>query len=115
MEMAGHERWHNGLRYGDCRSDENFDVPVCLLVRWTRRQAHVQAQVNRMRKREITNANSDCTELPMMAELTPNDGNPRLKMTAPRRSRAIASALRGANDSRDDDRANGKMERTKVE
>jgi hypothetical protein len=115
MEMADHERRHDGLRYGHCRSDENFDVPACFPVRWTKRQAHEQAQVNRMKKHEITNANSDCTELPTVAELTPNNGDPRLKMTAPRRSRAIASALRGANDSRDDGGANGKMERTKVE
>jgi hypothetical protein len=83
MKMADHERRHDGLRYGDRRSDENFDVPACLPVRWTRRQAHEQARVNRMRKREIKNANSDCTELTTVAELTPDDGDPRLKTMAP--------------------------------
>jgi hypothetical protein len=68
-----------------------------------------------MQKREIENANSDCTELTTVAELTPDDGDPRLKTTAPRRSRAVASALGGANGSRDDGRANGKMERAEVE
>jgi hypothetical protein len=50
-----------------------------------------------------------------VAELTPDDGDPRLKMTAPRRSRAVASVLGGANGLRDDSGANGKMERVAVE
>jgi hypothetical protein len=99
MEMADHERWHDGLRYGDCRSDENFDILACLPVCWTRRQAHEQAQVNMMQEHEIKNANSDCTELTTVAELTPDDGDPRMKTTAPWRSRAVASTLRGTNDS----------------
>jgi hypothetical protein len=115
MEMADHERRHDGLRYGDCRSDENFDVPACLPVRWTRWQAHEQAQVNMMWEREIKNANLDCIKLPTVVELTPDDGDPRLKTTTPTRSRAVASALGGANDSRDDGGANGKMERANVE
>jgi hypothetical protein len=68
-----------------------------------------------MREREIKNASSDYTELPTMAELTSDDGDPRLKTMAPTRSCAVATALGGANDSRDDGRANGKMERAKVE
>jgi hypothetical protein len=86
MEMADHERRHDGLRYGDYRSDENFHVPACLPVRWTRRQAYEQAQVNMMQECEIKNANSDCTELTTVAELTPDDGDQRLKTTVPRRS-----------------------------
>jgi hypothetical protein len=68
-----------------------------------------------MRKREIKNVNSDCTELTTVAELTPDDGDPRLKTTAPQRSRAVASVLGGANSSRDDGTANGKVERAAVE
>jgi hypothetical protein len=68
-----------------------------------------------MWKREIENVNSGCTELTMVAELTRDDSDPRLKMTAPRRSRAVASTLRGANGSRDDGGAIGKMERAAVE
>jgi hypothetical protein len=68
-----------------------------------------------MRKREIKNVNLDCTELTTVAELTPDDGDSRLKTTAPRRSRAVASVLGGANGSRDDGGANGKMERAAVE
>jgi hypothetical protein len=68
-----------------------------------------------MREREIKNVNSDYTELPTVAELTPNGGDPRLKTTAHPRSRAVATVLGGANDSRDDGRANGKMERAKVD
>jgi hypothetical protein len=115
MEMADHERRHDGLSYGDCCSGENFDVPTCLPVRWTRWQAHEQAQVNMMQERKIKNANSDCTELPTVAVLNLNGGDLRLKTTAHTRSRAVATALGGANDLRDDGRANGKMERAKVE
>jgi hypothetical protein len=68
-----------------------------------------------MWKREIKNVNSDCTELTTVAELTPDDGDPRLKTTTPRRSQAVASVLGGANGSRDDGGANGKMERAAVE
>jgi hypothetical protein len=81
VEMADHERRHDGLSYGDCRSGENFDVPTCLPVRWTRWQAYEQAQVTMMREHEIKNANSDCIELPTVVELTPNGGDPRLKTT----------------------------------
>jgi hypothetical protein len=80
--MVGHGRRHDAYGYGDCRSGENFDVPACLPVRWTRWQAYEQAQVNTMREREIKNVNSDCTELPMVAELTPDGGEPRLKTMA---------------------------------
>jgi hypothetical protein len=68
-----------------------------------------------MRECEIKNANSDYTELPTVAELNPNGGDLRLKTMAHTRSRAVATALGGTNDSRDDGRANGKMERAKVE
>jgi hypothetical protein len=68
-----------------------------------------------MQKHEIKNVNSDCTELTTVAELTPDDGDLRLKTTAPRRSRAVASVLGGTNGSRDDGGANGKMERAAVE
>jgi hypothetical protein len=39
-----------------------------------------------MQKCEIENTNSDYTELTTVAELTPDDGDPRLKTTTPRRS-----------------------------
>jgi hypothetical protein len=68
-----------------------------------------------MQEREVENINLGYTELTTAAELTPDDGDPRLKMTAPRRSRAVASTLRGANGSRDDGGAIGKMERAAVE
>jgi hypothetical protein len=86
MEMADHERRHDGLSYGDCRSGENFDVPACLPVRWTRWQAHEQAHVNMMRECEIKNTNSDYIELPTVAELNPNGGDLRLKTMAHTRS-----------------------------
>jgi hypothetical protein len=99
VRVVGHGRRHDAYGYGDCRSSENFDVPACLPMRWTRWQAHEQAQVNTMREREIKNINSDYTELPTVAELTPKGGEPRLKTTAHTRSRAVATALGGANDS----------------
>jgi hypothetical protein len=72
-------------------------------------------QVNTIWKCKVKSVNSEYTELPTVAELTPDGGGPRLKTTAHTRFRAVATALGSANDSQGDGRADGEMERAKVE
>jgi hypothetical protein len=68
-----------------------------------------------MRERGVKSVNSDCTRLPMVAELTPDDGGPRLKTMAHTQFQAVATALGSTKGLRGDGGANGEMERAKVE